>query len=591
MRVSSFSNPTRSRICFFALMVAAGFPFAAFAADVLSTDVAWGGMAMGGFGGLALFLLGMEQLTDGLKAAAGARMQNILARLTSNRFSGALVGALVTAVIQSSSVTTVLVVGFVSAGLMTLSQAIGVILGANIGTTITAQIVAFKVTKLALAFVAVGFAMLFLGRQEKLKQYGGILLGLGLVFFGMNVMGEAMYPLRSYQPFLALMVRMETPLFGIFIGGLFTALVQSSSAATGIVIVLASQGFVSLPAGIALALGANIGTCVTAVLASLGKSCAAHRAAAIHVVFNVAGVLIWLAFLDLLADWSRMISPVQEHLHGFAKLAAETPRQIANANTLFNLVNTVLFIGFTPVLAKFVTRILPDREKAAEGVIVTPKFLDDHLLDTPSLALHVARLETCHLGDHILGMLAQARVALETRDERIFRDVEKADDAADILHAQILIYLNRIGKRELTREQAEKFFQLSQIADNLERIGDVLETDLSQIGRKMITDNMQPSKTMRLILSTLHERIYQALKSAIKAVQENDQVAAQEVVAMRSEINQRLEDAARHQVESLAQSEKERLETLQMEFEMTDKLKRIYSLTKRIARIVLPKEV
>ncbi len=591
MRVSSFSNPTRSRICFFALMVAAGFPFAAFAADVLSTDVAWGGMAMGGFGGLALFLLGMEQLTDGLKAAAGARMQNILARLTSNRFSGALVGALVTAVIQSSSVTTVLVVGFVSAGLMTLSQAIGVILGANIGTTITAQIVAFKVTRLALAFVAVGFAMLFLGRQEKLKQYGGILLGLGLVFFGMNVMGEAMYPLRSYQPFLALMVRMETPLFGIFIGGLFTALVQSSSAATGIVIVLASQGFVSLPAGIALALGANIGTCVTAVLASLGKSCAAHRAAVIHVIFNVAGVLIWLAFLDLLADWSRMISPVQEHLHGFAKLAAETPRQIANANTLFNLVNTVLFIGFTPVLAKFVTRILPDREKAAEGVIVTPKFLDDHLLDTPSLALHVARLETCHLGDHILGMLAQARVALETRDERIFRDVEKADDAADILHAQILIYLNRIGKRELTREQAEKFFQLSQIADNLERIGDVLETDLSQIGRKMITDNMQPSKTMRLILSTLHERIYQALKSAIKAVQENDQVAAQEVVAMRSEINQRLEDAARHQVESLAQSEKERLETLQMEFEMTDKLKRIYSLTKRIARIVLPKEV
>lgn len=566
-------------------------PFWVSAAGAPVTPMVWGGMTMGVFGGLALFLLGMEQMTDALKAAAGARMQTILARLTTNRFSGAVVGALVTAVIQSSSVTTVLVVGFVSAGLMTLSQSIGVILGANIGTTITAQIVAFKITRLALAFVAVGFAMLFLNRQEKLKQYGGILLGLGLVFFGMTVMSEAMHPLRSYSPFLEQMARMENPLLGILVGGLFTALVQSSSATTGVVIVMASQGFITLPAGIALALGANIGTCITALLASLGKPRPAVRAAAVHVVFNVLGVLLWVAFTDQLADLARLISPAREQLTGLARLAAETPRQIANANTLFNVANTMIFIGFTPLLASLVTRILPDKEKAGEGVIIEPKFLDKQLLDTPSLALHAVRMEIGYLGDHIQLMLVQTRTALEQRNELLFCEVEKADDAADILHAEIVAYLNRIGKRELTREQAEEFFQLSQIADNLERIGDVLETDFSQLGRKMIARNIQLSATMLLILTGLHESICRTLESVLKAIREDDQLAAQEVVAMRSKINQQAENAVRHQVKSLAKSKKERLETLQLEFEITDKLKRIYTLIKRIARILLPKEV
>jgi len=241
------------------------------------------------FGGLALFLFGMEQMSDSLKAVAGEKMKTILSKLTTNRVSGALTGALVTAVIQSSSVTTVLVVGFISAGLMSMSQSIGVIMGANIGTTITAQIVAFKVTKYALLMISVGFTMLFFSQQHKIKQYGGMLMGLGLVFFGMGVMSEAMHPLRSYQPFLDLMVNMSNPLLGILVAAAFTALVQSSSATTGIVIVMASQGFISLPAGIALAFGANIGTCVTALLAAIGKPREALRAAAVHVLFNVLG--------------------------------------------------------------------------------------------------------------------------------------------------------------------------------------------------------------------------------------------------------------------------------------------------------------
>jgi phosphate:Na+ symporter len=354
---------------------------------------------------------------------------------------------------------------------------------------------------------------------------------------------------------------------------------------------MASQGFVSLSAGIALALGANVGTCVTALLASLGKTRPAIRAAAVHVAFNVLGVLIWVAFIDLLADWSRAVSPVQEQLTGIARLAAETPRQIANANTLFNLANTLIFIGFTPLFARLVTWLLPDKQPQTSKVIVKPKFLDAGLLDTPSMALGVARMEIGHLGSHIQLMLIQARVALEQRDESLFRELEKADDAADILHAEIVAYLSRLGKRELSHEESAEFFQLSQLADNLEGIGDLLETDLSALGRKMIKQNLQPSAAMLLILSNLYESIYRALELALKAVQEKDQLAAQEVIAMRTEINHQIEVAQQRQVSSRAMSSEERLKTLQMEFELTDKLKRIYSLTKRIARLLLPAEV
>ncbi len=567
------------------------FPLILWAADIPPAELAWGSMTMGVFGGLALFLLGMEQMTDSLKAAAGAQLQGILAKLTSNRFSGAIVGALVTAVIQSSSVTTVLVVGFVSAGLMSLGQSIGVIMGANIGTTITAQIVAFKVTKLALAFIAVGFACLFLSRQERFKHYGGILLGLGLVFFGMNVMSETMHPLRSFQPFLELMVQMENPFFGILVGGLFTALVQSSSATTGIVIVMASQGFIALPAGIALALGANIGTCVTALLASLGKPRQAVRAAVVHVIFNLAGVLIWIGFVDQLATLALQVSPQHPELIGFARKAAETPRQIANANSLFNVANTLLFIGFTPLLARLVTRLVPERERKVGQAIVKPKYLDEQLLDTPTAALNLVRLEIGQLGQQIQLMLAMSRRALENRDIEMFREIEKADDAADILHAEIIAYLSRVGKRQLTNAEAQEYYQLSQATDTLESIGDVLETDLSELGLKMIQHNLQPSETTLIILSTLHEEVYLALEASVRAIVDNDQRAAQEVIALRNAINQGVEAAFRRKSESLAASGLERLETLQMEFEVTDKLKRIYSLTKRIARLILPREV
>jgi len=361
-------------------------PALAAAASSSANEMHWWDMGMKLCGGLALFLFGMEQMSDSLKAVAGERMKTILATLTKNRFTGAITGAFVTAIIQSSSVTTVLVVGFITAGLMSMSQSIGVIMGANIGTTITAQIVAFKVTKAALLMVAVGFSMMFLSHKEKIKQYGAMLMGLGLVFFGMSVMSDAMKPLRTFQPFLDLMVQMEAPVVGILIAAGFTALIQSSSATTGIVIVMASQGFISLPAGIALAFGANIGTCVTALLAAIGKPREALRAATVHVLFNILGVLVWLGFITHLANFVSWFSPSHPELMGAERLAAETPRQIANAHTIFNIANTFIFIGFAGQFARFVEWLVPDKP-IEEVVLAQPKYLDEELLETPSLAL------------------------------------------------------------------------------------------------------------------------------------------------------------------------------------------------------------
>lgn len=318
-----------------------------------SSPIEIGGLVTGLGGGLALFLFGMRQMTESLKSVAGSSMKNLLASLTRNRFTAALAGAIITAVIQSSSVTTVLVVGFISAGLLTLSQSIGVIIGANVGTTITAQIIAFNVYQYGLLMIASGFVMNVVAKHDKSKQWGLALMGLGLIFFGMELMSNATVPLRQWPPFLDALQNMHSPLLSILAGLIFTAIVQSSSATTGIVIVLASQGLISLESGIGLIFGANIGTCVTAVISAFGRPREAIQAAWIHVLFNLAGVLLWMFFIPEFAQLVRGISPTAENLVGTTRLAAETPRQIANAHTLFNVANTFLFIWFTGPLARW----------------------------------------------------------------------------------------------------------------------------------------------------------------------------------------------------------------------------------------------
>lgn len=576
-----------SRATFSKVALLSCFPAVATAEPVAT--IAAGAMTLELLGGLALFLFGIDQMTTALKAVAGDRMKMVLARLTSNRFTGALTGAFVTAVIQSSSVTTVLVVGFTTAGLMSFSQAIGVIMGANIGTTVTAQIVAFKVTKAALAMIAAGFALLFFSRRNTVRHYGGLLMGLGLVFFGMTVMGTAMEPLRSYQPFLDLMVRMESPAIGILVAMVFTALIQSSSATTAIVVVLAGQGFVSLPGGIALALGANVGTCVTALLASIGKPREAVRAATTHVLFNVGGVLLWVGFIDQLAWLATMISPAHGELAGNARLAAEAPRQIANAHTIFNVANTVIFIGFTTLIARFVEWLVPDRPLEMEAE-VRPLFLDEDLLKTPALALEQVRHEINHMGEQVREMLARIMPAILTGSTATLHEIRQIDERVDALHAEIVTYLGKISGGELTPKQTETFLRLMDAANDLENIGDVIEMNLVELGISRIDKGVSISVPTQKVLRGFHDVVSRAVENAILAVSENSQELAESVTGMKKEITVIVNSAALHEAKRLVVNEPHRIEAYTIEMDIAEKLQRIYFFARRMARTVRSKK-
>jgi phosphate:Na+ symporter len=569
-------------------IAAAGLAYClpAFAAGDPAESMAIGRMTIELLGGLALFLFGMDQMTVALKAVAGDSMRTVLARLTSNRFMGALTGALVTAVIQSSSVTTVLVVGFTTAGLMSFSQSIGVIMGANIGTTITAQIVAFKITKAALLMIAVGFGFLFISKKDAPRHYGAMLMGLGLLFFGMSVMSEAMQPLRSYQPFLDLMVSMETPIIGILIAAAFTALIQSSSATTAIVIVMAGEGFLTLPAGIALAFGANIGTCVTAMLAAIGKPREAVRAATAHVLFNIAGVLLWLNFIDQLAAFVTAISPANAELSGAQRVAADTPREIANAHTIFNVANTLIFIWFTTPIARLVEWLIPDRP-LDEAEFIRSKFLDDELLSTPSIALDRARMEIERMGERVEEMLARIMPAMLQGSMIELKEIRQLDENIDALHAQIVTYLGKISILKLTEKQSGEFLRLMDVVNDLENIGDVIETNLVELGISRINKNVSVSPQTREILLAFHAVVMRAVADAIKAVAENSAELAESVIDMKKEITAIANSAAVHESRRLVASEPKRIEAYTIEIGITEKLQRVYYFSKRIAKKVI----
>ncbi len=550
----------------------------------------WLTLGMGLFGGLAMFLFGMEQMSEGLKAAAGETLKDVLSRLTRNRFMGALTGAFVTAVLNSSSVTTVLVVGFISAGFMTLAQSVGVIMGANIGSTFTAQIVAFNVTQYALIMVALGFFMLFAGKAENTRHYGSMVMGLGLIFYGMGVMGDAMLPLRSYQPFLDLMVRMENPLLGILIGAIFTGLVQSSAATTGIAIVMASSGLITLPAGIALAFGSNIGTCVTAILASVGKPVEAARAAMVHVMFNIAGVLVWILFIPQLADFIVAISPSSPELSGKAQMAADVPRQIANAHTVFNVANTVLFLGFTTFFARLAEKLVPDRP-SEKKVIIEPRYLEEDVVQVPAMALEQVRFELGHMGEIINAMFSTLRSGIREGDTQKCDAVLKMDNQVDILHDSILEYMSEIRQEPLTDKQSDRFQALMSATVNLENLANIINFELVETGKGFIDMEGAPSEATRLLLSSLADKVGSAIEQVIRAIREEDENAAEDVIIVKEEIRRIAEEFLKRQSERIGIQEEGHLTLVRLEIELLDKLRSIYTLAKRIAKDFVPEEV
>jgi phosphate:Na+ symporter len=545
---------------------------------------------MGLFGGLALFLYGLELLSDALKSVAGGRLKDIISRLTTNRFSAVLTGAFVTAVVQSSSVTTVLVVGFVTANLMTMTQSIGVIMGANIGTTVTAQIIAFNVSKYSLLLVTLGFSVFFIGRKEKTKKQGLAVLGLGLVFFGMAIMGEAMTPLRGFPPFVEAMARMESLGLGILAGAIFTALIQSSAATTGVVIVLSAQGLLSLPAGIALVLGANIGTCVTALLAAIGKPREAFRAAVVHVLFNVLGVLIWLKFIGNLADFVVWMTPEATALAGLEKLAAETPRQIANAHTVFNIINMLIFLPLVGSLGRLVGYLVPDLPDIEEDPS-RPRYLDVELFQTPSLAVDRARMELLNMGARVRSMFAKVLPAVLEGEKEDLLKVREMDEAVDALHGRIIVYLGQLSRKGMGEEDARRLVGLMEAANDLENIGDVIETNLVTQGLQRLDEGIRVSEATREVLEAFHKAVQKALDLSLQAVSQRNTEAARAVLGMKEAINALADAATVHEAQRLVADEPRRIEAYTLEVDILKNQKRVFYFAKRMAKAVLAGEV
>ncbi len=545
----------------------------------------WATLVMGVLGGLALFLFGMDQMTRALRVVAGSGMRQFLGRLTTNPVKGVMAGAVTTAVIQSSSVTTVLVIGFVSAGLMTLSQAIGVIMGANIGTTVTAQIVAFKVTQYALLLVAVGFAWRLIGRENKSGFYGTMVMGLGLLFFGMELMSEATKPLRDFPPFIEWMRRMSHPVLGILVGTLVTAVVQSSSATTVMVIVLAGQGYISLEAGIFLIFGANLGTCVTAILGALGKPREALQAALGHVVFNLAGVAIWFAFVPQLADLVREISPIRADLEGGARLAAETPRQIANAHTVFNLANTILLVGLTHPLAWLIQKLVPERPEDAVR-IGEVRYLDDIYLEEVDTALDLTRKELSRLGAGVLRMLHGSLIKVLFGTAEDLEELRRQDNEIDALHGAVITYLGKLSQQRLQPDEVDRLRDYISAANHFENIGDMVETDLCEAGGERLRHGVGISPATAERLGELHRKVCWAVDSVVRALVDGDVAAAEAVVAAKPEINRLADDADQHLLKRLIAAEPDRMTVFRIESDLVENLKRIYYFTKRIARVV-----
>ncbi len=532
------------------------------------------GLVFGLVGGLVIFLFGMERLTESLKVMADKGMHQVLGRLTGNRFVAAATGALVTAVIQSSSVTTVLVVGFISAGLMTLTQSVGVIMGANIGTTITAQIIAFKVTDYAMGMIAIGSAMAMIRKFPVVKTLGLSLFGLGLVFLGMGHMSEATYPLRSYEPFIEVMQNLTHPIPAVLAGALFTALVQSSSATTGIVIVLASQGFINLETGIAIALGANIGTCVTAVISSIGKPRVAVQAAAVHVLFNLLGALIWLPLIPQLAELVRGFSPESVGLTGTEKLAAEVPRQIANAHTVFNVATTAVFIWFTGPMARLVERILPVPSPSVEEEAGKTKYLDKVYLQMPAMALQRVRMEIGHLGELTVEMLKTQGV-----------EAEKLE-AIDSLFGDILKYFRKLGVESLAQEDHDERDSLLNACHQIHAIADTVRVNLKPLGDKWGQENFEASERTRQMFKAYVDRVSDMVAEAVAAVEKNDPEKATTVINAKSEISGMGEELMRHLGTRLASVDGPALEKYRIESEIVEIFRRIFYHAKRAAKAI-----
>lgn len=473
-------------------------------------------------GGLGLFLYGMKIMGDGLENAAGEKLKRVLEKVTSNRFLGVLIGALVTAVIQSSSATTVMVVSFVNTGLMNLMQAAGVIMGANVGTTITAQMVSLDLSKIAPLFIGLGVIITMAAKKKKTKEFGYIALGFGILFLGMNMMSQSMKPLSNSDSFKNIITVIgENRLLGVVAGLAMTAIVQSSSATTGILIALASANTIDIKIALPIILGCNIGTCVTALIAAIGTNRTAKKAALLHLFFNVFGVLIFLPFTGILGDIVTTIDP-----HRVA-------RQVANAHTIFNIVVTLILFPCAKLLVKLVNKILPGDDRIeVSGAI----YLDRKLIETPVVAIPQVHKETVRMANLARDNVKFAMNGFLNNDNESINKVFEKEKLINTLEKEITDYLVLLSSKELSDEDNKIVSSTFHVINDIERIGDHAE-NIAELAQEKIKENANIEGEAKKELIEMFNKTFEAVDLAMTSYENRDAYEANKMKKIEEDID------------------------------------------------------
>lgn len=515
-------------------------------------------LLFGLFGGFAIFLFGLNFGSRALTRVGGNKLREFIWNLTSNPLLGVAVGVFVTMLTQSSSATTVLLVGFANAGLMALSQALGVILGADIGTTLTVQVIAFKVSEYAIAIVALGFLILTAARRRPWHYAGRVIFGFGLIFYGMKVMSDAVSPLKSSATFLSVISLVgENPVLGVVLAGLFTAVVQSSAATIGIVLMLSFQGLIDVNSAVPLVFGANIGTCVTAILGSVGRSAEAKRVALAHVLFKVLVVLILLPFLS---HFSRLVSLT----------ASSTTRQIANSHAILNVAAALLFLPLLKPYARMVNYLVRGKEEVRGRAI----YLDRQVLSSPALAIGQACREVLRMGDLTYDMLKRSMEVFRVNDEEARKALISEDDRVDTLQEEITSYLTTISQEELTPDDSRRAVGLLYAVDELEHIGDLVSKNLMTYADKKMKQGFYFSDEGFREIEAVHQEVLTTLQMAIDALATYNRSLAKKVIQRRGLVSQQLKDFHNAHLDRLRRGLKETMETSTVHLDLISDLER-----------------
>lgn len=523
-------------------------------------------------GGLALFLYGMELMGNGLQQAAGAKLQKILRSLTGLAVMGVALGALVTAILQSSSATTVMTVGLVNAGLLTLKQAFGVIMGANIGTTVTAQLIAFKLTDYFTLMLFIGLMLQIFSPRKKGRYCGQVLLGFGILMLGMKMMGDAVMPLHHYPGFVEFISRFASqPMLAVVVGLVMTVVIQSSAATIGILMAMAGQGLIPLEGAVPVLLGDNIGTCITAILAAARANITARKVALSHVLFNLFGCIIFIIFMPLFIKLVLAISP-----------ADDIGRQIANAHSAFNVLNTIIFLPLVGPFIKLVEKIMPAKE---EVVSLRPLYLDDNMIGTPSIALVLAEKEVIRLSQQARLNLETALSALQEYDKEKVEYVLKHEPVVDYLNEQITEYLTKVSGSQLSPELSAKHTALMHACTDLERIGDHAQT-LAKRARKIQEENIVFSPAAVEEIANLAKMTLTACGVAMDSLADNDTAKAQEAWTDCRKVKSYQKELRKHHIMRLTEGSCNPGSGF-MFLELLLNMKRVSDHSKNVAQLVL----